>query len=197
MLRVMRRVCVFCGSSPGAGPDYAALARRLGQALAASGVGLVYGGAQVGLMGIVADSALAAGGSVVGVIPRALEELELAHRGLTELHVVESMHERKALMAELSDGFIALPGGMGTLEELFEVLTWAQLGMHRKPCGLLDVGGYFTRLLGFLDHMVEQGFLRPVHRAMVLVESEPDRLLGAFRTYQAPAVVKWIDRAET
>jgi uncharacterized protein (TIGR00730 family) len=193
----MMRVCVFCGSSPGARPAYADAAVRLGRALAANGVGLVYGGAQVGLMGIVADSALAAGGSVVGVIPRALEELELAHRGLTELHVVGSMHERKALMAELADGFIALPGGIGTLEELFEVMTWAQLGMHRKPCGLLDVDGYFAGLLAFLDHMADERFLRPVHRAMLLVESEPERLLAGFRAYQPPALTKWIDRGET
>jgi uncharacterized protein (TIGR00730 family) len=193
----VKRVCVFSGSSPGADIAYRAAATDLGHGLADRGIELVYGGAHVGLMGILADSALAAGGSVIGVIPRALEEVEIAHRGLTELHVVGSMHERKALMAELSDGFIAMPGGMGTLEELFEILTWAQLGMHRKPCALFDVSGYFTGLLGFLDHMVEQGFLRPVHRAMVLVESEAERLLGALRAYQAPAVVKWIDRTET
>jgi len=193
----MRRLCVFCGSSPGAGPGYTDGARRLGQTLAARGIGLVYGGAQVGLMGVLADSVMSAGGSAIGVIPRALEDLELAHRGLSELRVVGSMHERKALMAELADGFIALPGGMGTLEELFEVLTWAQLGMHRKPCGLLDVDGYFTALLGFLDHMVVQRFLRPEHRAMILVESAPDSLLARFDAYEPPQLVKWIERVET
>jgi hypothetical protein len=197
MLAAMRHLCVFCGSSPGAGPAYAEGARQLGRTLATAGVGLVYGGAQVGLMGVLADTVLAAGGQVVGVIPRALQELEIAHTGLTSLRVVGSMHERKAMMAELADGFVALPGGMGTLEELFEVLTWAQLGMHRKPCGLLDIDGYFTALLRFLDHMVEQGFLRAEHRAMLLVEDEPERLLARLDAYEAPAVVKWIDRRQT
>jgi len=190
-------VCVFCGSSAGAGTAYAGGARRLGEALVAAGTGLVYGGAHVGLMGILADTVLAAGGEVTGVIPHALEELEIAHRGLTSLHVVGSMHERKALMAELADGFISLPGGIGTLEEMFEILTWAQLGLHRKPCGLLDVDGYFVGLLQFLDRMVDQGFLRTVHREMILVESEPERLLARFESYQPPGVVKWIDRAQS
>lgn len=193
----MRRVCVFCGSSPGAGPAYAEAAGRLGRALASAGIGLVYGGAHVGLMGVLADAALAAGGHVTGVIPRGLVEREIAHRELSEQHVVGSMHERKALMAELAGGFIALPGGMGTMEELFEILTWAQLGMHRKPCGLLDVGGYFAHLFGFLDHMVAERFLRPEYRAMLLVDDDPARLLAALGRYQPPAVEKWIDRAET
>jgi uncharacterized protein (TIGR00730 family) len=193
----MRRVCVFCGSSPGAGAGYADAAGRLGRALAGAGIGLVYGGAHVGLMGILADAVLAAGGHVTGVIPRSLVDREIAHRGLSELRVVGSMHERKALMAELAGGFIALPGGMGTMEELFEVLTWAQLGMHEKPCGLLDAAGYFSRLLGFLDHMVAERFLRPEYRAMLLVDDDPARLLAAFDRYRPPAVAKWIDRAET
>ena len=193
----MRYVCVFCGSSPGARPAYADAARALGSSLVAAGVGLVYGGAHVGLMGIVADTVMSAGGAVVGVIPRSLEEREIAHTGLTELRVVGSMHERKAAMADLADGFIALPGGMGTMEEMFEILTWAQLGMHRKPCGLLEVEGYFAALLAFIDHMVAERFLHPDHRAMLQVDSDPARLLEAFRTYQPIAVAKWIDRGET
>lgn len=169
----------------------------MGQALAAAGIGLVYGGAHVGLMGLLADTVLAAGGEVTGVIPSALEELEIAHRGLTKLHVVGSMHERKALMAELADGFIAMPGGIGTLEEIFEVLTWAQLGMHQKPCGLFEIDGYFTLLLRFLDHTVEQRFMRAEHRDMILLESDPDRLLARFEAYRPPALVKWIDRGQT
>lgn len=197
MLPPMNRVCVFCGSSPGASPAYAEQARRLGRALAASNIGLVYGGAQVGLMGILADAVLSAGGSVTGVIPQALEEREIAHVGLTDLRIVGSMHERKAMMADLSDGFVALPGGMGTLEELFEILTWSQLGMHKKPCGLLDVGGYFGQLLGFLDHMVAERFLRPEHRALLLVDDDPERLLTRFQEYKPQAVAKWIDRGQT
>src|SRR6266545_364019 len=191
----MQRVCVFCGSSPGARASYAEGARGLGRALAAAGVGLVYGGAQVGLMGMLADSVLAAGGDVIGVIPRALAQREIAHPGLRDLRVVGSMHERKAVMTDLADGFIALPGGMGTLEEMFEVLTWAQLGMHRKPCGLLDIDGYFRAMLAFLDHMKEERFLAPEHRAMLLVESDPARLLSRLETYEPPLVTKWIDRA--
>ena len=193
----MRHICVFCGSSPGARPSYADAARRLGQTLAASGIGLVYGGAHVGLMGMVADAVMKGGGSVIGVIPRALEEREIAHTGLTELRVVGSMHERKAAMADLADGFIALPGGMGTMEELFEVLTWAQLGMHEKPCGLLDVDGYFGSLLAFLDHMVSERFTLQTYRDMIKVDSDPARLLAAFDAYEPVAVAKWIDRDET
>src|ERR687893_3285366 len=193
----MRNLCVFCGSRSGTEVAYDEAARALGRALAADGIRLVYGGGRVGLMGVVADAALGAGGEVVGVIPRALLEREIAHTGLTDLRVVGSMHERKALMSELSEGFIALPGGTGTLEEFFEVLTWAQLGEHRKPCGLLNAGRYYDPLLAVFDHMVQQGFLSEEHRAMVLVETEPEALLEALAGYVPPRVIKWIDRAET
>ncbi len=193
----MKRVCVFCGSSPGARPAYRATAERFGALLATRGIGLVYGGASVGLMGAVADAALAAGGDVVGVLPRALATKELSHGDLTELRLVDSMHERKAQMAELSDGFVALPGGVGTLEELFEILTWAQLGLHAKPCALLDADGYFASLLAFLDHAVAERFVRPQHRAMLLVDDAPERLLDAMLRYRAPHVEKWLDRSET
>src|SRR5919199_3791597 len=173
----MRRVCVFCGSSPGADPAYAAAARRLAEVLVRRGIGLVYGGGSVGLMGVLADAALAAGGEVTGVIPRALQAREVGHAALPDLRVVETMHERKALMAELADGFVALPGGLGTLEEFFEVWTWAQLGIHAKPCGVLNVGGYFDPLLAFLDHAVAEGFVRDAYRAMLLVAAEPAPLL--------------------
>src|SRR5512142_2927654 len=189
----MRRVCVFCGSSPGASPVYLEAARAAGRALAGRGIGLVYGGGSVGLMGAIADAALAAGGEVTGVIPRALQLRELAHAGLTTLHVVGSMHERKARMAELSDGFVALPGGMGTLEELAEILTWAQLGLHAKPCGLLDVAGYYRTLIAFLDEAVGEGFLRPEHRRLVLVGEDPDELLDRFAAWQPPGFRRWID----
>lgn len=192
----MRRICVFCGSSPGKRDVYLKAAQELGALLAQEGIGLVYGGACVGLMGAVADAALSAGGEVIGVIPQGLMEREVAHKGLTELRVVGSMHERKALMAELSDGFIALPGGIGTLEELFEIWTWAQLGSHEKPCALLNVAGYYDRLLTFVDFTVDEGFFRPVHRGMLLVESEPQALLTAMRAYRAPSVTKWIGREE-
>lgn len=175
----MRSLCVFCGSSPGLSESYAAAARDLGRALAGRGVRVVYGGASVGLMGAVADAALAAGGEVVGVIPRHLADREVAHHGLTELHVVASMHERKALMAELSDGFVALPGGMGTLEELAEILTWAQLGLHVKPVGVLDVDGFWQPLVAWLDHAEGQGFLRPEHRALLTARADVEALLDA------------------
>lgn len=173
------RLCVFLGSSPGRGPEYAEAARDFGRRIAARGVGLVYGGGNVGLMGTIADAALAAGGEVIGVIPRALCDREHGHTGLTRLHVVETMHARKALMAELSDGFAALPGGIGTLEELFEVWTWAHLGYHAKPCGLLDVGGFYAGLSGFLDHVVAEGFLAPAERARLIVTADPDELLDS------------------
>ena len=188
------RLCIFCGSSPGARPDYAAVTAELAQLLAQRSIGVVYGGASVGLMGLLADSALAAGGEVVGVIPQALERKEIAHPGLSELHVVGSMHERKALMAELSDGSVALPGGSGTLEELFEVLTWSQLGLHRKPCALLNVAGYYDGLATFLDHAVSERFLRPEHRAMLLCEDTPAAVLDAVSRFEPPAVDKWLDR---
>ena len=173
----MKRLCVFCGASPGRDPAHLALAARMGRALADRGIGLVYGGGHVGMMGAVADGALSAGGEVIGVIPQALFGPERGHRGLTELRVVGSMHERKALMADLSDGFIALPGGLGTLEELFEVLTWAQLGFHGKPCGLVNEGGFFAPLLGFLDHLVAQGFVSPRSRRLLRTAASPEELL--------------------
>ena len=193
----MRSVCVFCGSKPGNDPAYAAGARRLGRTLAEEGITLVYGGGRVGLMGVVADTILDADGEVTGVIPKALVEREIAHSGLTDLRVVGSMHERKALMSELSEGFIALPGGTGTLEEFFEVLTWAQLGEHEKPCGLLNLAGYYDPLVALFDHMVAKGFLSEGYRATVLVETEPEPLLDAFAHYSPPDAVKWIDKEET
>jgi uncharacterized protein (TIGR00730 family) len=193
----VRRLCVFSGSSPGAHPDYADAARELGAALAAERIGLVYGGASVGLMGVIADAALDAGAEVIGVIPQALVDREIAHPRVRDLRVVGSMHERKALMTELADGFVALPGGMGTLEELFEVYTWTQLGLHSKPLGLLDVRGYYAGLAAFLDHAVEERFLTPEHRAMLVVEERPDALIEAFRGWRPPVRAKWIDRAST
>src|SRR4051812_27496968 len=186
----MERLCVFCGSSLGHAPAYAASAAQLGRVLAQRGIGLVYGGGRVGLMGVLADAALAAGGEVIGVIPQALVERELGHRGLTQLRVVDSMHARKALMGELAAGFIALPGGIGTLEELFEVWSWAQLGLHRKPCGLLDVDGFFTPLVDFLDRQVEAGFIHPKYRALLAVATTPEELLARFAVYEPP-VDKW------
>ena len=193
----LRRVCVFCASSPGARTDYADLAAATGKLLAAEGIGLVYGGGAVGLMGVVADAALAAGGEVVGVIPDDLFAREVGHRGLTDLRVVSSMHERKQLMFDLSDGFIALPGGLGTFEEVFEVLTWAQLGMHAKPIAMLDVAGYYEPLLAFLDRAVEERLVRPQHRAMLLQGDDPVDVLDRMRRYEPPAVEKWIDREDT
>jgi uncharacterized protein (TIGR00730 family) len=193
----VQRICVYTGSSPGGHPAYAEAAAGLGRTLAAQGLGLVYGGATVGCMGIVADAALAAGAEAIGVIPQALVDREIAHTGLSELRVVGSMHERKALMADLADGFVALPGGMGTLEEIFEVYTWTQLGMQSKPLGLLDVRGYYGQLAAFLDHAVAERFLTPEHRAMLVVEQEPAALLDAFRVWQPPARSKWIDRSQT
>ncbi|SNS13990.1 hypothetical protein SAMN04488503_2897 [Humidesulfovibrio mexicanus] len=193
----MQRICVFLGSNPGNSPEYRKTAQELGTELAHRGITTVYGGSNVGLMGALADAALAAGGEVIGVIPEALQKKEIAHTGLTEQHIVGSMHQRKALMAELSDGFIALPGGMGTLEELCEMLTWAQLGFHKKPCGLLDVGGYYQNLCAFLDNAVSQGFVQPAHRGMLLSAPEPDALLSLFENYRAPVVNKWIERPQT
>lgn len=188
---------MFCGSSSGARPDYEHAARQLGEALVEHGYDLVYGGANVGLMATIADTVLDRGGRVTGVIPEALVQKEVAHRGVSELRVVASMHERKATMATLSVGFIALPGGLGTLEELFEVLTWAQLGLHAKPCGLLNVAGYYDRIVDFLDYAVSERFVKASHRSMMVVESEPEALLRRFLDYQAPVVDKWIDRKQT
>jgi uncharacterized protein (TIGR00730 family) len=192
----LKRLCVFCGSSPGRNPAYVAVAAQLGRLLAERRIGVVYGGASVGLMGTLADAAQAAGGEVIGVIPRALVEWEVAHTGLADLRVVASMHERKALMAELSDGFIALPGGIGTLEELFEVWTWAQLGSHGKPCGVLNALGFYDRLLGFLDFVASEAFLKPVHRTMLLVSDTAEGLLEKVESYRPPSKTKWIAREE-
>jgi uncharacterized protein (TIGR00730 family) len=191
---IIQRVCVFCGSRPGATPAFAAQARRLAAVVAAQGLGLVYGGASVGLMGELADAALAAGAEVTGVIPQSLVDMEVAHSALSDLRIVVSMHERKAVMADLADAFIALPGGMGTLDELAEILTWAQLGLHAKPIGLLDVDSYFAPLLEFLDGAVRARFLQPAHRAMLLIETDPQRLLAALRAYRPPPPFKWVDR---
>jgi uncharacterized protein (TIGR00730 family) len=193
----LERVCVFAASSPGTNPEYVAAARAVGKELAARGIALVYGGARVGLMGALADAALAAGGFVTGVIPESLVALEVAHESLPDLRIVGSMHERKRCMADLADAFVALPGGLGTLEELFEVLTWAQLGMHAKPCGILNVAGYYDALLGFLDRAVADRLVLPAHRAMLLVEEKPAALLDRFAGYHAPRVEKWLDREET
>jgi len=192
----MRRVCVFLGSNPGNNPNYLAATRALGAEIARRGLATVYGGSNIGLMGELADAALAAGGEVIGIIPEALRDKELAHEGLTTLKVVSSMHERKAAMAELADGFIALPGGLGTLEELCEMLTWAQLGFHKKPCGLLDVGGYYAPLCAFLDHAVSQGFVVAAHRAMQLCDASPESLLDRFASYMAPVVNKWVTKPQ-
>ncbi len=186
----MKRICVFCGSSPGARPEYAQAARDLAGVLIRQNIGLVYGGSRVGLMGEIAGAVLAAGGEVTGVIPRDLVDKEVAFTRLSDLRVVGSMHERKALMGERSDGFIALPGGLGTIEEFFEALTWAQLGMHHKPCGVLNVGGYYDQLVGFLDHAVDQQFVQPEHRTMLLVDESPERLLARFEAYRPPVVDK-------
>ncbi len=193
----MKRICVFCGSSPGRNANYAQASVDLGHAIVARGLELVYGGASVGLMGTLADAVLRLGGEVIGVIPSSLVGYEVAHRGVADLRVVRSMSERKALMAELSDGFIALPGGTGTLDELFEVLTWSQLGEHTKPSGLLNIEGYFANLISFLDHAVDERFLRTEHRAMLMVETTPDALLDRFESYRAPKVEKWLDRSST
>jgi uncharacterized protein (TIGR00730 family) len=183
----IRSICVFCGASTGRDPGYAAAAARTGETLARRGIRVIYGGGRLGLMGTVADAALAAGGEVIGVIPRGLVDRELAHPGLTELRVVGTLHERKAAMAELADGFVALPGGLGTLEELAEVLSWAQLDLHAKPIGVLDVGGYFGALESFLDHAVAEGFLAEPHRRLLLRGDDLERLLGWFETWEPPA----------
>jgi uncharacterized protein (TIGR00730 family) len=193
----MKRLCVFCGSNVGARPAYIEAAKELGTMLAKNKIGLVFGGGHIGLMGKVADAALAQGGEVIGVIPEALVARELAHNGVSELRVVSSMHERKALMAELSDGFIALPGGFGTFEEFCEILTWAQLGLHAKPCGLLNVERYFDLLLRLFDHAVAERFLPPPHRAWVMDETDPSRLLAKFQTFAPPLSEKWISPAQT
>ncbi len=190
----LRQICVFCGSSPGAGPEYVQTAQALGRTLARRNITLVYGGARVGLMGLMAKAALNAGGQVIGVIPKSLVDMEVAYPEISVLHIVATMHERKSMMAELSDGFIALPGGLGTIEEFFEVLTWAQLGFHQKPCGVLNIGGYFDLMLSFLDGAVRQEFIEPAHREMILEDSAIDGLLAKFERYTPPKSSKaaWV-----
>ncbi|MBF8754417.1 TIGR00730 family Rossman fold protein [Pseudomonas guariconensis] len=190
----VRSICVFCGASTGTHPAYREAAVALGQAIARRGLTLVYGGSSVGLMGAVADAAMAAGGEVIGVMPQSLIDAEIGHKSLPRLEVVDGMHARKARMAELSDAFIALPGGLGTLEELFEVWTWGQLGYHAKPLGLLDANGFYEKLGGFLDHIVEEGFVRPQHRAMLLLGKQPDELLDAMEEFVPPVLPKWVDK---
>ena len=190
----LKSVCVFCGASPGARPIYHEAAAQLGRHIAERGLTLVYGGGAVGLMGVVADAALAAGGDVIGIIPQSLERAEIGHKGLTRLEVVDGMHARKARMAELADAFIALPGGLGTLEELFEVWTWGQLGYHAKPLGLLEVDGFYARLTDFLDHLVAERFVREQHRAILQVSASPAELLARMDVWQPTAAPKWVDR---
>ena len=193
----MKRICVYCGSSPGKLPEYREAARELGKEMACQSLGLVYGGASVGVMGAVADGILEAGGSAIGVLPYFFATKEVAHDSLDELIVVNSMHERKARMADLSDGFIALPGGWGTFEEIFEMLTWAQLGLHEKPCGLLNVSGYYDDLYRFLEQAVEQRFVKEEFRPMIMMDQTPAGLLERFSSYRAPRVKKWIGPEET
>lgn len=193
----MKSICVYCGSSPGRTETYSKAARHLGRALAERGIKLVYGGASVGIMGVLADAVLEHGGQAVGVIPEALVKKEVAHHHLSELHVTGSMHERKMLMAELSEGFIALPGGIGTLEEIFEIWTWAQLGFHKKPFGMLNIDGYYDSLITFLDHTVAEQFVKQPHRSMLMVETDPETLLDRLSCYMAPDVEKWIGQKDT
>lgn len=193
----MKSICVYCGSSPGKSETYSKAARHLGGALAERGIKLVYGGASVGIMGVLADAVLEHGGQAVGVIPEALVKKEVAHHHLSELHVTGSMHERKMLMAELADGFIALPGGIGTLEEIFEIWTWAQLGFHKKPFGMLNIDGYYDSLIAFLDHTVAERFVNQPQRSMLMVETDSGILLERLSNYVAPNVEKWIGHEET
>ncbi len=194
---MVKRVCVFCGSSPGARPAYALAAGALARYLAARELTIVYGGGNVGLMGVLADTARAAGGEVIGVIPRMLVAKEVAHTKLPDLRIVESMHERKALMADLADAFIAMPGGYGTFEEFCEILTWTQLGLQRKPCGILNVDGYYDPLLQMIDHAVEEQFVKPVHREMFIADADPEVLVNRLLAYRVPAVDKWLGPEQT
>lgn len=193
----MNRICIYCGSNPGNKEAYGRMTDLLAAELIKHGIGLVYGGASVGIMGRIADAVLARGGQAIGVIPQMLVDKEVAHAGLSELRVVYSMHERKATMADLADGFIALPGGLGTLEELFEILTWSQLGLHGKPCGLLNMEGYYDHLARFLDHAVAEGFVKPEHRRLLIVDGRPDRLLERMYAFRPAAREKWLRREET
>lgn len=194
---MLRTICVFCAANPGAHPRYVTQAQAMGRFLATSGRRLVYGGGRTGLMGALAEGALAAGGEVVGIMPRHLVDREVAHTGLSQLHVVGSMHERKALLADLSDGFLAMPGGLGTMEELFEVWTWGQLGLHRKPYGLFEVEGFFAPLLAFLDHAVTEGFIRQEYRDLLVVDDDPAALVARMEGIEPPALPRWIDRSAT
>ena len=196
-MSMIRRICVFCGSNSGSDPAYSEAARNLGRLLARNGIGLVYGGGSVGLMGEVADAVLSAGGEAIGVIPHALWAREVGHHGLTDLRIVETMHDRKALMADLADAFMALPGGLGTLEEIFEIWTWSQLGLHAKPVGFLDVNGFYESLMVFLDRAARERFVKETHRAIALIDSDPERLLRRFDEWTPPRVEKWITRDET
>jgi uncharacterized protein (TIGR00730 family) len=193
----MKRICVFCGSSPGANPIYLEIAEEVGKFLAQNNVELVYGGGRVGLMGKVADAVMANGGKVIGVIPKQLAIREVMHAGLSELHVVDSMHQRKAMMAELSEGFIALPGGFGTFEEFFEIVTWAQLGIHQKPCALLNVAGFYEALMALIAHSTEQMFIRPEHRLLVLIDDSIEKLYRKMLDFKPPVIEKWIDKSSS
>lgn len=196
-MTTINSICIYCGSSPGRIEAYGTAAQALAAALVGRNIRLIYGGAGIGIMGMVADQVLKLGGQAIGVIPKALAHKEVAHPNLTELHVTQSMHERKMLMAELADGFIALPGGIGTLEELFEIWTWAQLGFHQKPCGLLNVAGYYDALISFLDHVAAEQFVKPHHRGMLMVEADPQLLLDRYVNYQPPAVKHWVNKDQT
>lgn len=193
----MKRICVFCGSNSGIDPIYLETAEKVGKFLVAENIELVYGGGRVGLMGKVADTVMENGGKVIGVIPHDLSQKEIAHQNLTELHVVDSMHQRKAMMAELADGFIALPGGVGTFEEFCEIVTWAQLGIHTKPCALMNIGGFYDAFIAMFDHSMNQGFIRPQHRALVLVESEIGKLYQLMKEYRPPIIEKWLHKEST
>jgi hypothetical protein len=192
----MKRICVYCGSSPGKNPAYTDAANQFARVMCEREIGLVYGGAAIGVMGAIADAVLAGGQEVIGVIPESLAIKEVAHQNLSELHIVASMHERKAMMAELADGFIAMPGGWGTLEEIFEILTWAQLGFHEKPCALFNVEGYYDGLISFLEHSFEQQFVKQLCRPMLMQGDDPEDLLDRFAAYRAPKVRKWVQEDE-
>ncbi len=197
LLTMIKRVCVFCGSSPGARPAYAEAAAALAQSLVARGITIVYGGGNVGLMGVLADTARAAGGEVIGIIPKGLVAKEVAHLELPDLRVVESMHERKALMADLADAFIAMPGGYGTFEEFCEILTWTQLGLQRKPCGILNIARYYDDLLKMFDHAVAEEFVKPAHRELFIADTAPETLLDRLLSYRLPVVDKWLGREQS
>lgn len=187
----MKTIAVYCGSSAGINPIYMKEARKLGEILVENGIDLVYGGATVGCMGAVADAVLEAGGKVIGVIPEKMKSVEIAHQKLTELHVVKTMHERKALMADYADGFIALPGGSGTLEEWFEVFTWAQLGYHQKPCALLNINNYYSPIVSLFDHMIEQGFVKSEYKELVVIDNDSNELINKLKNYEAAYIHKW------